>query len=345
MISSPPSIEQLQLLLTERCNLRCTHCAVPEEDSPATHELTTAEWTGFVDEVLRSGVRRIVLSGGEALLRRDCLTIAEHSLAAGADAVVIVTNGTVLPITTVERLADLQRRWPSLLLHVSLDGSSDTTHDLIRGPGSYDRTLAGLDRLISAGGRVDGIHTVVNRANLHELDQIAALARRLGATSWTVFPVAALGRGVDLDAIRLGDEAWRGLLAHFATSPPDGLDLGLMGPTVGDEWTNRFSVPMPRAEHSPQACVGPDGAVFTCPPLRQHGAGSAVAAARERSWVEVDRVLRTTLQAACPTCKYRSLCTGVDPGASLLTIAEGVGEPMIDHSSTAVPVSLGRAGR
>lgn len=343
--SSPPSIEQLQLLLTERCNLRCTHCAVPEEDSPATHELTTAEWTGFVDEALQSGVRRIVLSGGEALLRSDCLEIAEHALDAGADAVVIVTNGTVLPMATVKRLANLQRNSPSLLLHVSLDGSSDTTHDLIRGIGSYDRTMAGLDRLLAASGRVDGIHTVVNEANLHELDLIEALVRRLGATSWTVFPVAALGRGVDLDAIRLTNEAWLGLLAYFASSPPEGLDLGLMGPTVGDEWTNRFSVPMPRAEYSPQACVGPDGAVFTCPPLRRYGAGNAVTVVRHSSWVEVDRALRAALQAACPTCKYRSLCTGVDPGANLLTIAAGVGEPTVDRLSVAVPVALGRAGR
>ncbi|MGZ4679705.1 MAG: radical SAM protein, partial [Ilumatobacteraceae bacterium] len=329
MTAPAPPLEQLQLLLTERCNLRCTHCAVPEEDSPASGELTTGEWTTFIDEVLRSGVRRIVLSGGEALLRRDCLTIAEHALVAGADAVVIVTNGTVLPVTTVERLADLQRSWPSLLLHVSLDGCSETTHDMIRGAGSYVRTMAGLDRLIAAGGRADGVHTVVNQANLHELEQIADLARRLGATSWTVFPVAALGRGADLDAIRLGDRAWSWLIARFANSPPRGLDLGLMGPTIVDEWSDRFSVPMPRAEHSPQACVGPDGAVFTCPPLRHVEAGNAVDIARELSWQTADNLLRVTMEDACPTCKYRSLCTGVDPGAPPLVIAAGAGEPRI----------------
>lgn len=345
MTASAPPLEQLQLLLTERCNLRCTHCAVPEEDSPAERELTTAEWTNFIDEALLSGVRRIVLSGGEALLRRDCLTIAEHSLTAGADAVVIVTNGTVLPVTTVERLTDLQRTWPSLLLHVSLDGCSDATHDMIRGAGSYARTMAGLDRLIAAGGRVDGVHTVVNQANLQELDGIADLAREVGAKSWTVFPVAALGRGADLDAIRLRHDAWSKVLGDFAASPPVGLDLGLMGPTVGDEWSDRYRVPMPRAEHSPQACVGPDGAVFTCPPLRDFEAGSAVDVAREMSWLTVDRILRTTLEEACPTCKYRSLCTGVDPGAPPLLVAAGVGEPVTRRPWTPVAVSLGRVGR
>lgn len=342
MTAAAPPLEQLQLLLTERCNLRCTHCAVPEEDSPVSCELTTDEWIRFIDEILCTGVRRIVLSGGEALLRRDCLTIAEHSLVSGAEAVIIVTNGTVLPVTTVERLAALQRAWPSLLLHVSLDGCSDATHDTIRGAGSYARTMVGLDRLLATGGRVDGVHTVISHVNLHELHRIADLARALGATSWTVFPVAALGRGADLDAIRLRDDAWKALLADFASSPPDGLDLGLMGPTVGDEWSDRFMVPMPRAKHSPQACVGPDGVIFTCPPLRHVEAGNALDVTRERSWHTADRLLRTALEEACPTCKYRSLCTGVDPTAPPLAVSAGVGEPQIRHSSTAIPVVLGR---
>ena len=58
----PRPLDQLQLLLTERCNLSCTHCAVPEEDSPAPNELDTETWLGFVDEVMGAGVRRLVLS-------------------------------------------------------------------------------------------------------------------------------------------------------------------------------------------------------------------------------------------------------------------------------------------
>jgi radical SAM protein with 4Fe4S-binding SPASM domain len=317
---------------------------VPEEDSPASRELTTTEWTRFVSEVLRSGVRRIVLSGGEALLRRDCLAIAEHALAEGAEAVVLVTNGTVLPVTTVDRLAGLQRRWASLLLHVSLDGCTDATHDLIRGAGAFARTMAGLDRLRAAGGRIDGVHTVVNRANIHELDEIADLARGLGAASWTVFPVAALGRGVHLDAIRLGHTQWADVLDRFASAPPHGLELGLMGPTVGDEWADPYTVPRPRADHSPQACVGPDGAVFTCPPLRHVSAGNAVDVGTRSTWHTTDARLRATLDEACPRCKYRSLCTGVDPAASPLTVAEPFGEPAGMRAPASVPVSLGRTG-
>jgi MoaA/NifB/PqqE/SkfB family radical SAM enzyme len=336
-----PPIQQLQLLLTERCNLRCTHCAVPEEDSPASFELTTQEWQRFVTEVLRSGVRRIVLSGGEALLRSDCLTIADHALSRGAEAVIIVTNGTTLPDRTVDRLSQLQRRRPELLLHVSVDGCDESTHDLIRGAGTFARTMAGLHRLRDGGGRVDGVHTVISRANIGDIDRIADLVKSVGATTWTVFPVAALGRGTELDSLRLSHSAWTDLLDRFASDPPADLDIGLMGPTVGDEWTDRFAVPQPRAEHSPQACVGPDGAVFTCPPLREVEAGSVNDVQHGTRWQMIERRLRTTLETACPRCKYRSLCTGIEPGAPPLAVPGGVGEPVIDQPNP-VPVSFGR---
>lgn len=335
MTDFPPPLEQLQLLLTERCNLTCSHCAVPEESSPAEHELTTAEWRAFISAVLASGVRRIVLSGGEALLRTDCLTIAEHALIEGADVVVLVTNGTVLPVTTVARLAQLQASWPRLLLHVSIDGVDGASHDLIRGEGSFDRTIAGLVRLRAAGGRVDGVHTVVNRRNAEDIEEMAQLCRDLNATSWTIFPVAALGRGMDLDHLRLGQEAWTVILETLATNPPAGLDLGLMGPTIGDEWSDAHNVPAPRETHSPQAVVGPDGATFTCPPLRSAVAGWGLDVVDGDSWTRVDAQLRTTMAGACPTCKYRSLCTGIDPGAPFLVSAEPFGEP-----STPVPVAL-----
>lgn len=318
MTFSPATLGQLQLLLTERCNLRCTHCAVPEEDSPADHELSTAEWAAFISTVLASGVRRIVLSGGEALLRRDCLDIAGHALHAGAEAVIIVSNGTVLQRSTFQPLADLQRQWPNLLFHVSIDGASAAAHDLIRGAGTFERTLAGLERLRAAGGRADGIHTVLHRANIDELDALVDLVDAWSARSWTVFPVASLGRGRDLDRLRLDEPQWRTVLQFLASDRLTAIEVGLMGPTMGDEWTSLDEVPVTRQSHSPQACVGPDGAVFACPPLRDHTAGWASDVVNGAPWTPVDQRLRELIAPACPTCKFRPLCTGVHPEAPFI---------------------------
>ncbi len=326
MTDFPAPLGQLQLLLTERCNLRCTHCAVPEEDSPAAHELSSAEWMAFISVVIASGVRRIVLSGGEALLRRDCLEIAEHALKEGAEAVIIVSNGTVMQRSTYDPLAALQQQWPNLQLRVSIDGATEKSHDLIRGAGTFARTLAGMRRLRDAGGRVDGIHTVLHRANLEELDSLVALVEEWSG-NWTVFPVASLGRGAELDAVRLDETQWRGVLEFLASDRIAGIEFGLMGPTMGDEWQSIDEVPTVRLSHSPQACVGPDGAVFACPPLRENTAGWAVGVVAHHDWAAVDDRLRATIGPACPSCKFRPLCTGVAPSAPFTRPTGGFRHP------------------
>lgn len=339
-MSAPLHLEQLQLLLTERCNLTCTHCAVPEEDSPAGEELTTAEWRRFLQAVIEGGVERLVLSGGEALLRPDCLQLAEHAFELGADAVVLVSNGTLLPTTTVARMVSLQQRHPGFQLHVSIDAIDAAGHDLIRGEGAFDRTMAGLRRLRGAGGRVDGVHTVVHRGNAADVGRLAELARSLGARTWTVFPVAALGRGIELDHLRMDQRGWEALLASIGDQVPQGLELGVMGPTLGDEWTDPACTPVFRSELPPQACVGPDGAVFTCPPLRAATVGRASEVVDRGAWLDVDRALRELHATACPTCKYRALCTGVIPGVPAEPVPAAFGEP-------ASPVAVGlprRAG-
>jgi radical SAM protein with 4Fe4S-binding SPASM domain len=333
----PGPLTQMQLLLTERCNLRCTHCAVPEEDSPADHELTTAEWTAFISTIIAAGVRRIVLSGGEALLRRDCLDIAWHALDSGAEAVIIVSNGTVMQRSTYEPLAALQRQWPNLQLRVSIDGASAASHDTIRGDGTFERTMSGLQRLRDAGGRVDGVHTVMHRGNVDELDDLVRLTREWSEGSWTVFPVASLGRGRELDALRLDESQWRTVLAYLGSERVDGIEVGLMGPTMGDEWTSTDEVPSMRQSHSPQACVGPDGAVFACPPLRDETAGRAADVIGVQRWETIDQRLRELIAPACPTCKFRPLCTGVHPSAPYHHPAERFRHPIGVRS---IPISV-----
>lgn len=320
-----PPVEQLQLLLTERCNLRCTHCAVPEEDSPAEEELTLKEWQAFLVTVMAEGIHRIVLSGGEALLRRECLDLAESALVRGASQVVIVTNGTVFSPVTTSRLVALQRRYSTLDVHVSIDGATPDTHDAIRGRGTFARTLRGIERLRAAGGRIDGVHTVVHRDNRAQLVAARDLVISLGARSWTVFPVAALGRGVNLDHLRLDRETWTEILATLSGWDRPDLTIAVMGPIYGDEWPASSEVPRPRREHSPQACVGPDGHIFSCPPLR----GTSLATVREiasTGWAAPAAALQRLLGTACPACKYRPLCTGVDP-AALVALPNGAGEP------------------
>ena len=88
----------------------------------------------------------------------------------------MLTNGTLLTTRRVEalcRLADRSRF--SLEVRVSLDGPSAAEHDMLRGPGSFDRALAGLGRLSSAG-----LLPIVTVTRHGDEDPLALTGRYLG---------------------------------------------------------------------------------------------------------------------------------------------------------------------
>ena len=92
-------INYLRLSVTDRCNLRCTYCMaedmtfLPREKILSLEELRDAA-TAFVE----LGIRKIRLTGGEPLIRRDILKLVA-SLASidGLDELTMTTNGIKLP--------------------------------------------------------------------------------------------------------------------------------------------------------------------------------------------------------------------------------------------------------
>lgn len=311
--AAPFHPDQVQILLTERCNLRCRHCAVPEEDSPVDHEVSIDDWLAFVEVLAEGGLRSLVLSGGEALLRPEAVDIAVRALELGVERTTLVTNGLVFRGPVPERIAFAQRRFPGFGVHVSLDGCTAETHDWMRGRGTFHRTLKALARLRESGGRISGVHTVFHRGNVHEFDGCAALAERLGAATWTVFPVAALGRATEIQDQRLDEEIWRDLIGRCPElEQRHRLTIGVMGPVMSDEWSMTApDVPTPRFPHAGQTCVGPDGAIFTCPPFRDRPVGSVQDVTLSGRWLPTAGRAGDLLRAECGDCKLILLCTGV----------------------------------
>ena len=312
----PPTFRprQIQLLLTERCNLRCRHCAVPEEDSPADHELDMATWRSFVRRCVEGGLRSLVLSGGEALLRPEAVDLAVYAHSLGAERTTLVTNGLLFRGDIPARIAAAQAEYPAFGVHVSIDGATAATHDWMRGPGTFHRTLRAIERLQSAGGRITGLHTVLHRGNAHEVLACADLAERLGAQVWTVFPVAALGRAKHIQDRKLDEQAWRQIIDQIRDVDRQyPFAVSVMGPVYGDEWpTGTAQVPNPRAEHAIQTCVGPDGVVFNCPPLRAHPVGSVSDVTDRHQWTVLADRAAQQLMSNCGECKFLLLCAGID---------------------------------
>jgi len=133
----PP--EHVYFSLTNRCNLKCRMCSVY---GGGDGEMETGEVCAIIRQVKELGVRHLILSGGEALLRRDLKEIVSFSVASGIEMVDIITNGTLLN----EETADFFVKEGLNHLTVSLDGLRKN-NDHIRGEGVFDRVEAAMDIL------------------------------------------------------------------------------------------------------------------------------------------------------------------------------------------------------
>ena len=163
----------VQYHITHGCNLKCSHCY--QSSFSSDRELSLQEIFGSIREISEmvcdwrskhcpslQGV--IHLTGGEPLVRSDWETIIDFCLDQSLKAV-LMSNGTLVTNDIAERLADKQ-----IEVQISLDGLK-ATHEEIRGPNSFENTLAGIRHL-----RKNKVPTSVSltlmKRNLHELDDL-----------------------------------------------------------------------------------------------------------------------------------------------------------------------------
>ncbi len=197
-------------------------------------------------------------------------------------------------------------------------------------------------------GRLNGVNSVIHRGNVHEFEDLARLAASWHAEFWTVFPSADLGRGVALGSTRLSRGVWLDLYAR-ARSIRDqyGMYVGIGGPVMVDEWPeDDGAVPRPAVPRPDKALIGPDGAVFTCPPLRNHDLGQVGGGCDSTQWLTIAGRVAASLDEPCASCKYLLVCTNVNLDDPLRRRPGHFGPPMRRPiaGETAHPIAGGGPG-
>jgi radical SAM protein with 4Fe4S-binding SPASM domain len=183
-----PSLRYLELQLLHQCNLRCRHCYL---GPPRPGRLSLEEAVGITREFAARGGLRLLISGGEPLLYPELPAFLTRTRDLGLRRI-LLTNGTLLTPETAPRL-------PVEEVQISLDGWR-RGHEAIRGPGTFDQTLAGI-QAARAAGRPISIATMVHRRNLDEFDRLARLVKEIGAIDWGVdvpCPAGSLKQHPDL---------------------------------------------------------------------------------------------------------------------------------------------------
>lgn len=140
-----------------QCNITCRNCYL--ESSPSNDRLaylTAAEAAPFLEEARRLGTREIGFTGGEPFMNPDILRLLGDALAGGFD-VLVLTNAMQPMRRPAIESGLLALAWDygaKLVVRVSLDHYTAALHEVERGPGTWEKTIAGLDWLAANGLRI-----------------------------------------------------------------------------------------------------------------------------------------------------------------------------------------------
>lgn len=170
-------ITYLRLSVTELCDLRCRYCMPAEGVQKRRHEdmLTEEETVDAVTAAAELGVRKVRITGGEPLVKRNILSLCERVAAIpGVEEVCLTTNGVRLPaLAKALRAAGVRR------VNLSLDTLDPVKYAHITRVGRLEDALGGLDAALEAGfDRVKINAVLIGGFNEDEIPALADLSRR-----------------------------------------------------------------------------------------------------------------------------------------------------------------------
>lgn len=146
-------ITYLRVSVTDRCDFRCTYCMAEHmQFLPKRDLLTLEELDRLSSSFIDLGVRKLRITGGEPLVRRDIMSFfraTSRHLGAGLDELTLTTNGSQLGRFAAE-LADIGVR----RVNVSLDTLDADKFAQITRWGRLDQVLAGIKAATAAGLKV-----------------------------------------------------------------------------------------------------------------------------------------------------------------------------------------------
>ncbi len=267
-------LRDLRISVTDRCNFRCVYCMPREVFGPGfaflpRDELLTFEEIARLARIFVSlGVRKIRLTGGEPLLRRDLpRLVAMLAAIPELEDLTLTTNGALLPRFARDLKAAGLRR-----VTVSLDALDDATFRAMNGVNvGVDQVLAGIEAAVEAGLVPVKVNAVVKRG-VNE-DQILPLAARFRGTGiilrFIEYMDVGTTNGWRMDDVVPGAEILRRISAVYPLEPVPPRHEG----EVARRWRYRdgageigiiTSVTEPFCGTCTRARLTPEGELFTC---------------------------------------------------------------------------------
>jgi GTP 3',8-cyclase len=292
------TITYLRVSVTDRCDLRCFYCM--SEDMtflPKADLLTLEELDRLCSVFIGKGVRKLRLTGGEPLVRRNMISLvrslSRHLSSGALDELTLTTNGSLLA-RFADELADCGVR----RINVSLDTLDAARFRQITRWGELDKVMAGIKAAQAAGLRVKINAVALKNINEEEIPELIEWAHGEGMdlTLIEVMPLGDIGPGrveqyLPLSLVRSRlesrytltdlDESTGGP-ARYARVRETGGKLGFITPLTHNfcESCNRVRITCTGTIHT---CLGQEDAADLRRPLRASADDELVSAAIDRA--------------------------------------------------------------
>lgn len=289
----PGQLAYLTVSCTTRCNFKCVFCS--KKDLAVT-DLDYGMLKKNLSESLLLGLRKVELTGGEALLYPHFWEVVDY-LSENDVMVQLVTNGSLIDRELAGKLAAAR-------INVAI---SLTTLDpeeffyLSGGQGEHRTIVETLEHLKASGYRADNypmfaIHSLGSRENFNELDRLRTFAAQKGCGF-------VLNRAIPVGGLQADNVPSTTDLKLFLNKEPG--DYPTSVPFSGDTPCNRLKA----------GCyIGSDAKVRPCSSIDIEVGDlckeSITTIWRESEILERCRTIDNHLEGSCGTCPERSRCYG-----------------------------------
>jgi cyclic pyranopterin phosphate synthase len=188
-------ISYLRVSVTDRCDFRCVYCMAEDMTFlPKAEILSLEELDRACSAFIRKGVKKLRLTGGEPLVRRNIMSLVRslgrHLQTGALDELTLTTNGSQLERYATELMEAGVRR-----INVSLDTLDPKKFAAITRWGKLDRVLAGIDAAKRAGLAIKINAVALKGVNDDEFDDLVAWCgeRDYDLTLIEVMPMGEIG--------------------------------------------------------------------------------------------------------------------------------------------------------
>lgn len=213
------TVNYVRISVTDRCDFRCIYCMEEEMTFVPRAQLLTLEELSFIGQAFTElGVRKIRITGGEPLVRRNVLQLFRNlGQLSGLEELVVTTNGSQLAARAQElRDAGVKR------INISLDSLDADKFRRITRVGDLNKVLAGIDAALAAGFDKVKINSVILKNRNHEeiIDLVRfAVGKGIDITFIEEMPIGHIGTHDRAEAYYSSDSIRADLAGEFTLIP------------------------------------------------------------------------------------------------------------------------------